>query len=199
MASRTRQTETDGQGNSLQALLTTIDRETAPSLEWDKALLKERSLAVLRKKKPYVSYMLGENEMALSIDAIQEIGVLPVVTPLPFLPPWIKGIVQIRGEILSVVDFLRFCGLKNVKSPLRWSYLLFKQGDFKLCLMANTITGVVNLDEQRDGLRPLTSGETEHLAQLAGFVKGVFTQERRAVCIVDHEKLGSSSKIRKWQ
>lgn len=45
--------------------------------------------------------MLGGDEMALSIDSIQEIGYLPTVMPLPNLPPWIKGIDR---QVRTVVD-----------------------------------------------------------------------------------------------
>jgi len=199
MANLSRQLETDNQGNSLQTLLAALDRETAPSLALDAASLKERASRSIRRKKPYISFMLGGDEMALSIDSIQEIGYLPTVMPLPNLPPWIKGIVQIRGEILSVVDFLVLFGLKDERTLLRRSYILYKQQDFKFCLIVNRITGVVNLDEQRDALDPYSPEKAGHLSQLAAFFKGLFTLDKRTVCILDNEKLGSSPLIRKWQ
>jgi len=199
MADLSQLLDTDGQGNSLQALLAAIDRETAPALAQDAALLQARAARNIRRKKPYIAFLLGEEEMALSIDSVQEIGYLPAVTPLPNLPLWIKGIVQIRGEILSVVDFLLLFGLKEERSPLRRSYILYKQRDFKFCLVANRITGVVNLDEQRDPLTPFAPERGEHLTRLAPFFKGLFTMDNRTVCILDDEKLGSSSLIRKWQ
>jgi len=199
MADLSRQLDIDSQGDySLQTLLATIDRETAPALAQDAALLKERAARNIRRKKPYISFMLGDDEMALSIDSIQEIGYLPTVTPLPNLPPWIKGIVQIRGEILSVVDFFVLFGLQEERA-LRRSYILYKQRDFKFCLLVNRITGVVNLDEQRDPLAPYVPARAEHLTRLAPFFKGLYAMDNRTVNILDYEKLGASPLIRKWQ
>lgn len=199
MADLTHALNSDNQGDSLQTLLAAIDHETAQSLKRDAAFLKEKAARNIRRKKPYISFMLGEDEMALSIDSIQEIGYLPTVTPLPNLPPWIKGIVQIRGEILSVIDFFVLFGLKDERSLLRRSYILYKQQDFKCCLKVNRITGVVNIDEQRDPLAPYSFEKAKHLERLAPFFKGLFTMDNRTVCILDYEKLGASPLIRKWQ
>ncbi len=192
----------NGEERSLQNLIDSIDLETAPSLKRDMEVLKERATRNIRKKKPYISFMLGNQEMALSIQSIQEIGYLPTVTPLPNLPSWIRGIVQIRSEILSVVDFIVLFGLGDESaraSGLKRSYLLFKQQDFKFCLVVNRITGVVNFDEQRDQLGVFPSDEADTLNQLTLFFKGILTVDNRNICIIDSEKLGNASMIRKWQ
>ena len=192
----------NGEEKSLQTLIDSIDLETAPSLKRDMELLKDRATRNIRKKKPYISFMLGSQEMALSIQSIQEIGYLPTVTPLPNLPSWIRGIVQIRSEILSVIDFIVLFGLGDEHaraSGLKQSYLLFKQQDFKFCLVVNRITGVVNFDEQRDQLGVLPSDQTDTLNQLALFFKGILTVDNRNICIIDSDKLGNASMIRKWQ
>ena len=199
MVNMSQQQLSNGQEGSLQALLASIDLETAPSLKRDMDTLKERATRNIRKKKPYISFMLGKNEMALSIQSVQEIGYLPTVTPLPNLPPWIRGIVQIRGEILSVVDFVVLFGLQDERGgSFKRSYILFKQQNFKFCLVVNRITGVVNFDEQRDHLGAY-SEQADNLAQLSVFFKGVLAVDNRNVCILDSEKLGNSSLIRKWQ
>lgn len=190
----------NSQERSLQTLIDSIDLEAAPSLKRDMEVLKERATRNIRQKNPYISFMLGKNEMALSIQSIQEIGYLPTVTPLPNLPSWIRGIVQIRSEILSVVDFMVLFGLGDEPGAgLKRSYLIFKQQDFKFCLVVNRITGVVNFDEQRDQLEVYHSEQTGNLNQLSNFFKGVLTIDNRNICILDSEKLGNASMIRKWQ
>ncbi|WP_028318464.1 chemotaxis protein CheW [Desulfobulbus elongatus] len=199
MADLSHRPDTEGQENSLQTLLAAIDRETAQELALDAALLKERASRNIRKKKPYIAFLLGNDEMALAIDSIQEIGYLPAVTPLPNLPPWIRGIVQIRGEILSVIDCCLLFGIREERYHLRRSYVLFQRQELKFCLMADRITGVVNLDEQRDPLVAYEPEQRGHLARLAPFFKGVYTMDDRTVHILDGERLGSSPLIREWQ
>ncbi len=194
------QQSSSGKGLSLQALLAAIDVEIAPSVVQDLAFLKERALRDIRHKKPHISFVLGAHEMALPLQSVQEIGYLPTVTLLPNLPHWIKGIVQIRGEILSVVDFIALFHLQEEKKfGLQQSYLLFKQQDLKFCLLVSRITGIVNIDEQRDTLTAFVPEKIEGSDLLSGFFRGVFTLDNRQICILDNEKLGAASLLRKWQ
>jgi len=189
-----------GEINSLQTLLGSIDRETAPALARDLAFLRARALGNVSKRKAHISFILGRQEMALAIDAIQEIGHHAVVTPLPNLPRWIRGIIQIRGEILSVVDFVTLFGLQNDRlMGVRQTYILFRKGDLKFCLPVSRITGVLNIDEQRDTVKPYPSERPDIPRPMVQILKGVFTVDNREVFILDAEKLGVSPLIRKWQ
>jgi len=187
-------------GCSLQELLAFIDLETAPALAQDRAWQQQRGRQKISKKSPHISFMLGGYEMALAIDSLQEIGTLPTITPLPNVPGWIKGIVQLRGEILSVVDLVALFGLVEERRVGQGSsFLLLKQQDFKCCLPVIRITGLVNYDKQGDLLEPLAPGQADRLAGLAGFFRGVLAVDHRRVGILDSEKLGQSPLIRKWQ
>lgn len=188
------------QGSSLQALLDAIDGETAPALAQDMAILQEQAARSLRKKKPYISFILGNDEMALPIDSIQEIGELPQITPLPNIAPWISGIVQIRGEILSVVDLIALFKLPYVRGhSLKRPCLLFKQQDFNCCLVVDRITGVVNIDEQHDRLEAYVCSEGAPLAALSPFFKGVLIVGDRTVHILENDKLGNAPQLRNWR
>ena len=189
-----------GGGASLLALLESIDREIEPALVRDMEWGKERAARNIRRKKPHIAFTLGVHEMALPIDSVQEIGELPTVTPLPNLPQWIKGIVQNRGEILSVVDFVALFGLEDMRTlGVKRAYILFKWYDLRFCLPVGRILGIVNIDEQRDNLQPVDVLPSGGPGRLAEFVKGVFSMDNRNICLLDNEKLGTSSLIRKWR
>lgn len=183
----------------LQALLARMDRDTAPFLGQDMQLFKQRAAKDIREKKPYIAFQLGGKEMALAIDSIQEVGNLPTITPLPNLPKWIRGIVQIRGEILSVVDFHQLFGLlKPTSGGAAEPALQFSAGDLKFCLPIERITGVVGLDEQRDSL---TAGADKNAGPeaLGHYIRGVFSEGERQVNILDSHELIRSPLLRNWQ
>ena len=185
---------------TLQALLSSIDQEIAASLAVDVALGKEKAARNIKKRKPFVAFLVAGVEMALPIDAILEIGYLPEVTPLPNLPGWIRGVIQIRGEILSVVDFTALFNMREDNTySARKSYILFRQQDLRFCLPVSRIAGVVNIEEADTALKPPDEATKAHLGGLADFVKGLLTSENRSVCVLDHEKLGTAALIRKWR
>jgi purine-binding chemotaxis protein CheW len=185
---------------TLEALLASIDQEIATSLVVDVALGKEKAARNIKKRRPFVAFIVAGMEMALPIDAIQEIGYLPEVTPLPNLPGWIRGVIQIRGEILSVVDFTALFSMREDNAySARKSYILFRQQDLKFCLPVSRIAGVVNIEDTETALKPVFADIKTQLGGLADFVKGLLSSDNRSVCVLDHEKLGTAAQIRKWR
>ena len=83
-----------------------------------KEALNETAVAELQPKVERVEYSryilveVGSLKLALSIENLAEIGALPPITFLPNLPSWIQGVVSIRSEIISVIDFLIFMELR---------------------------------------------------------------------------------------
>ena len=63
-----------------------------------------------------VTFSVGDTPMACNIDRISEILPCPQSTPVPGAKPWIVGLANVRGELLTVVDFSWF--LTGVRTPL---------------------------------------------------------------------------------
>ncbi len=72
---------------------------TGPSLEWSG-----------------VTFGVGESKLACNIDRISEILPCPPSTPVPGAKPWIIGLANVRGELLTVVDLAWY--LTGVRSPI---------------------------------------------------------------------------------
>ena len=51
-----------------------------------------------------VTFGLGESRLACNIDRIHEILPLPQATPVPGSKPWIIGLANVRGALLTIVD-----------------------------------------------------------------------------------------------
>lgn len=63
-----------------------------------------------------VTFSLGGSRLACNIDRISEILPCPQATPVPGAKPWIIGLANVRGELLTVIDLARF--LTGVRSPI---------------------------------------------------------------------------------
>jgi chemotaxis signal transduction protein len=60
---------------------------------------------------------IGSERFAIPVGKLREIIKAPPIAVLPELPPWMPGIVQIRGELISVVDIARWFGLATGSQP----------------------------------------------------------------------------------
>ena len=73
----------------------------------------QRVVPEQEKLTKYILVAIGSLHLAIEIDDLSEVGPLPAITFLPNLPLWIQGIVNVRSEIISVVDFAGFLKLRD--------------------------------------------------------------------------------------
>lgn len=96
----------------LENLILNIDEQLAGVT--DTAALVEQQIAADREEVDrYLLVGIAALHLAIAIDDLSEVGPLPTITALPNLPSWIQGIVNIRSEIVSVIDlggFLNIAG-----------------------------------------------------------------------------------------
>lgn len=71
------------------------------------AIVKERNTGTLEGK--YLTFALGQEEYGIGILKVREIiGYVPI-TPMPKSPDYVKGLVNLRGQVIPVLDLrLRF-------------------------------------------------------------------------------------------
>ena len=196
----TRDRETAIATRSIVDLFQQIDIETAPSMQRDLERIRNSSSRTLRKRTPYITFLLGASELAIDIDAVQEIGEIPAITRLPNLPHWILGITQIRGEVLSAVDFSLLFNLPTTqKYRTKKSYLLFFHHDFKCCLVVDKITGVIRIDKQRDAFEQVSLDDTSLLKNLSDLLQGIIRNEQRVIHFLESDKVANTPQLRQWR
>ncbi|MDT8319023.1 MAG: chemotaxis protein CheW [Xanthomonadales bacterium] len=92
----------------------------AKLLEYEKRSQKytpgERSGGGPSREWSGVTFALGESRLACNIDRVTEILPVPQSTPVPGAKPWILGLANIRGALLTVVDLAWF--LTGDRSPV---------------------------------------------------------------------------------
>jgi purine-binding chemotaxis protein CheW len=80
--------------------------------------------------------------MAIAIEDLAEVGPLPAVTFLPNLPAWIQGIVNIRSEVISVIDLPVFLGLAQ-KRGSGGRFVVLRHRKLKVGVRLDSIAGTV--------------------------------------------------------
>jgi purine-binding chemotaxis protein CheW len=62
-----------------------------------------------------VLVQLGREVYGLDVQCVVDIKPAAQITPVPRVPDWVAGVVNLRGRILSVIDLRRFFGLPHVE------------------------------------------------------------------------------------
>jgi purine-binding chemotaxis protein CheW len=122
-----------------------------------------------------LEFRLAEERYAVESRHVREVYPLKDLTPLPCTPPFILGIVNVRGRILPVVDLKKFFDLPEQGLTDLHRIILVEGNGLELGLLADATVGVRAIPA--DGLQPslptLTGIRSEYL-------KGV-TAERLVV------------------
>ncbi len=88
-------------------------------LEEDRNILEERARQLAKpldervdeEGENMVVFALGDERYAVEATVVREIRRLGGITPLPGVPPFVMGITNVRGEILSVLDLTKILHL----------------------------------------------------------------------------------------
>ncbi|MBI1829086.1 MAG: purine-binding chemotaxis protein CheW [Thaumarchaeota archaeon] len=121
-------------------------------------------------------------EYGVSIEQVQEIRVLETITRVPKAPEYVRGVTNLRGKIISIID---------VKQKLGFSYDEIKPGTRILVAEINGILTGLLVDEVDQVMRISTkdieappSGTSE-----SQYVKGIAKTQNRLIIILDLQKL----------
>jgi purine-binding chemotaxis protein CheW len=135
-------------------------------------------------------FILGGDEYGVDILKVQEIRGYDKVTPIPAAPDYVKGIVNLRGTIVPVIDLRVKFRLAEVKYDQFTVVVILR--------LAARVVGVV-VDGVSD-VMALTASEVRPAPELgtvvdASFIAGVATQAERMVLLLDIEKLLSTGEL----
>ena len=92
-----------------KAILNNADKATVPTTG-EASDTKERTVESTDERQ-LVSFSLGDAEFGIAIQDVQEIVRLSKITAVPRAPSYVEGVVNLRGEVLPVVDLRKRVGL----------------------------------------------------------------------------------------
>jgi len=107
----------------------------------------------------FLTFCLGQEEYGLPILAVREIIGLIDVTPLPQTPAFVKGVINLRGKIIPVIELRSKFGLPTVDYTAETCILVVEvageeegSGSFQLGIIVDSVREV--LDISRSNIEP---------------------------------------------
>jgi purine-binding chemotaxis protein CheW len=164
--------------------------------EEKKRVLKERARKLAQKAEEdrtaedsleVIELMLAHERYAIEVQYVREVYPLKDLTPVPCTPSYILGILNVRGQVISVTDIREFFDLpkKQVTDLLR--VLVVDNHSMELGIVADAVLG-----QRKIELSAIHSGMVSMGTVRGDFVRGV-TKDR--LIVLDAEKLLSDKAI----
>ena len=180
----------------LETARAAMERGWAPDAEEAKRILKARARALAHEPAKdeadddyieVVEFVLAYEQYAVETRHVREIHPLEHLTPLPCTPAFVLGIVNVRGEILSVIDLRKFFDLPEKGLTDLNKVIVLESENMLFGVLADAVIGArrVRVADIQPSLPTLTGVREAYLM-------GV-TAERTV--ILDAEKLLADEKI----
>lgn len=137
-----------------------------------------------------IVFKLGSEEYGIPIDWIKEVVLTPPITRIPLAPKYIKGVANVRGTILAIVDLEERLSLNHEKvkeESQKPNYLLvIESEDYKMGILVKEVPNTLSVSEANIDYSPnlVQDGSSDK-----GYVRGIVKTESRLVILVDVLKL----------
>lgn len=174
-----------------------LERSATPVGEAKTAILKARAKALARELQhqehqiyeqlEVIEFVLAYERYALEVSYVREVHPLKEITALPGTPAFVAGIVNVRGQIVSVIDLKRLFELPDKGLTDLNKVIILKNGRMEFGLLVDAVVGVHRLPV-RDIQPPLPT----ITGARAGYVQGVTGQR---VSVLDARKILSDPAI----
>lgn len=141
----------------------------------------------IREELIFVVFRLGNDEFGLPIDAVVEVAQVPSqVTRVPKTPKFLEGVVNLRGEVLPVVDQRRRFDMPKLENAETRRLVVVKTERHRAGLIVDSVSDVLRTD--RSNVAPPPHLTDEKTARL---VRGVINLEKagRMVLLLDPTEL----------
>lgn len=103
--------------------------------------------AITGGNERHIIFSLGKDQLALRLTAVREVIGNAKTTPLPKAAAFIKGVLNLRGKIVSVVDLRAKLGReKAADTPETAIIILDQPGDGTIGIMVDSVDRVVHFD-----------------------------------------------------
>jgi purine-binding chemotaxis protein CheW len=138
----------------------------------------------------FLTFLLDEQEYGLELFKIQEIRGYAPVTPIPNVPPHVRGVMNLRGTVLPVVDLRMKFRLPPMEYNKFTVIVIAMVGEKMVGLLVDAVSDVLQVAQEsiRDAPNFGSAVDTR-------FIDGVFQTRERLAVALNLEKLLSDIEL----
>lgn len=127
----------------------------------------------------FLCFRLENENYALPLADVKEVLAIPDITPIPQVPNYFLGIMNLRGQVISVIDLRLKIGLKGAKSA-ETCIIIIEHGETCVGIVVDEVRSVMTLQEGDLKPAPDMGG-----AKRAQYITGVVNRDEELILTLD--------------
>jgi len=131
-----------------------------------------------------VVFELAKEFYGINIAVVESIIKMQGITQLPQTPSYVKGVTNLRGSVLPVIDLRTRFGLETHEDTRQTRVIIVTMGSVKVGMVVDGVSEVLRVsDELIEPLPPMVSSAN------SGFLKGIARLENRLIILLELGKV----------
>jgi len=132
----------------------------------------------------WVTFRLDQEKYGINVMQVQEVLRITEIAPVPGSPEYVLGIINLRGNVVTVIDTRKRFGLEPRELDDSARIVIVESNDQVVGIMVDSVAEVVDLKASEVEAAPNVGTEDS-----SRFIQGVASQEGELLIIVDLNKL----------
>ena len=138
----------------------------------------------------FLTFQLGDELYGVDILRVQEIKGYTTVTKIPNTPPHIKGVLNLRGTIVPIVELRTKFGMPTIEYTLFTVIVVVVIQEKIMGLVVDAVSDVLNIDKKDIQPPPQFGAKVD-----VSFLNGIGKSNDKLVALLDMDRLLSDSDL----
>lgn len=192
MANEEQRTQQNARASSIAALQLQLAQmgQTSPNLS------ASASVSVNLVSEQYLVFSLLECEFAFKAEHIQGVERLVDVTSVPNVAPWVRGVINLRGSIASVVDLRAFLDMEQLPYNPRTRLLSVQYNEMVICLVVDGVSDMVSVPAS--AIANISTRQAGVPLWAMPYASGYALLDKRGIVLLDVARLLFSDKMQHY-
>lgn len=131
-----------------------------------------------------ISFRIGQQEFCVDIMAVREIRGWTPATPLPQTPAFVRGVINLRGAVLPIVDLASRLGLGIAEPTARHVIIVVRIGEQMVGLLVDAVCDILTVTQDMLQATPDVACDS-----VKTFVKGIMAIEGRMISLISLDRV----------
>lgn len=142
------------------------------------------------QKGKFLTFIIGNESYGMEIRYVTEIVGIQAITPIPELPGYIRGIINLRGKIIPVMDVRIRFKMPQKEYNDRTCVIVIEINDISIGLIVDSVSEVLSIpDQDIVSPPPVSKGNNK-------FIKAIGKAGNNVKLLLDCEKLLSEDELK---
>ena len=137
----------------------------------------------MNRNRQFATFLMNDLYFGIEVQMVQEVLLAQEMTPVPLAPPVLRGLINLRGQIVAAIDMRQRLSLHSREDQQESMNVIVRTEDGAVSLLVDEIGDVIHVDA--DAYEPVPETMPSSLKQV---LEGVYKLDGRLLLALDTER-----------